>query len=70
MPAPGPVRAGVWDVSGRLVRTLHDGTLRAGIQDLTWDGCGPDGRPVAAGIYWIRIDGSTESTAQRLLVLK
>ncbi|MFN8178619.1 MAG: FG-GAP-like repeat-containing protein [bacterium] len=50
------------DVTGRLVRTLHRGTLAAGRRELLWDGRDAGGHRVAAGVYWIR---ATDGRSQR-----
>ncbi len=55
IPGPGPdVTASVRivDVMGRLVATLHEGTLSHGPHTFTWDGRSSDGKTVPAGIYF------------------
>jgi hypothetical protein len=46
------VQVKVFDVSGRLVRTLADRMFEAGEHTLRWDGTDNDGRPVARGVYF------------------
>lgn len=62
----GPVGARVavklYDVSGRLVRTLFDGLLTTGSRALVWDGTDDDGRAVASGVYLSRA-GSGDACA-------
>jgi hypothetical protein len=65
----------IYDVSGRLVRTLADGQMfKAGNFDraLTWDGLDNGGRQVARGAYFvsIRYANSRFDTAKRMIVLK
>lgn len=45
----------VYDVSGRLVRRLVQGTLGAGPQRFEWDARDGSGRPVPAGVYFFRL---------------
>jgi flagellar hook assembly protein FlgD len=52
----GEVRVGVYDVAGRPVRRLHSGRLDAGRHALSWDGTDQNGRPVASGIYYSRLE--------------
>jgi hypothetical protein len=61
----GPLTITVHDVTGRLVRTLHDGPAPAGRSRFTWDGA--DGRhaPVAAGVYFLRVRGSDGAATVR-----
>ena len=46
----------LYDVSGRLVRTLADGDLAAGEQRLRWDGNDDRGRALASGVYYLRVE--------------
>jgi hypothetical protein len=55
LPRPAAVTLDVFDVSGRLVRTLARGTYVAGPHELTWDGTDGGGRTVAAGVYLYRL---------------
>jgi len=67
---PSTVRArlAIFDVSGRTVRTLVDGTVSAGAQETVWDGADANGSPVASGLYYVRFQAG-EYSATRTLVL-
>ena len=53
LPVQDRVSLKVFDVSGRLVRTLADGQLyKAGEHKLMWDGVDNHGRQVARGVYF------------------
>jgi hypothetical protein len=52
----GRVKLRIYDVSGRLVRTLEDGLVSEGAHELRWDGRNATGRPVASGNYFLRLD--------------
>ncbi|TMQ54693.1 MAG: choice-of-anchor B family protein [Candidatus Eisenbacteria bacterium] len=64
------VRADVFDVQGRLVRTIQDGTLTAGLHVLSWDGSIVGGSRGPAGSYWVRISSEGVTTSSRLVVLR
>ncbi|MBM3306820.1 MAG: carboxypeptidase regulatory-like domain-containing protein [Candidatus Eisenbacteria bacterium] len=70
LPMETQVRLAVYDVSGRLVRTLLDGEIRpAGAHESVWDGRDERGLEVATGVYFARVacaDG--ESTAKLVLI--
>ncbi len=53
----------VYDVLGRRVRQLWQGSLRAGTHRFTWDGHDAAGKAVAAGVYLYRVevDGRVEA---------
>jgi hypothetical protein len=69
LPADSPsVSIDVFDVAGRLVRTLREGPADAGEHDATWDGTGDQGRRVASGVYFVRAQVA-ETTLERKVVL-
>ena len=49
------VRLRVFDLSGRLVRTLRDGPQLPGYHEATWDGTSNGGRAVANGVYYYEL---------------
>ena len=65
----GRVLLQVFDVSGRLVRTLVDAARTEGTYSATWRGDDEAGRPVSSGIYFCRLsaDGATQATKMLLL---
>jgi hypothetical protein len=50
------VRASVYDVRGRLVRTLADHPEEPGSRFLSWDGLDRGGTRAASGLYFIRVE--------------
>jgi cytochrome c peroxidase len=62
------VRLAVYDVTGRLVRSLVDSAVPAGVHAATWDGTDARGARVASGIYFVRLD-TNERTVIRKAVL-
>ncbi len=65
---PGATRLGIYDVAGRLVRTLADGALPAGEQPtLVWDGRNAAGIPVASGVYLLRLESGSTRATHRLI---
>ena len=63
------VSLSVYDVNGREVVVLVDGTHRAGRYQVTWDGRGRQGN-VRAGIYFVRYHGPGVEIVKRLAMLK
>jgi hypothetical protein len=55
LPAGGAVSLGVYDVAGRLVRTLVDEHFAAGRHARAWDGGTDAGVRAAAGMYFVRL---------------
>ncbi len=66
------VKVQIFDVSGRLVRTLADRVFKAGNHPLIWDGSDNSGRLSARGVYFVRSQhADSKFTGQsKLIVLK
>jgi len=66
------VEVKIFDVSGRLVRTLADRMFDAGEHTLRWDGSDNDGRTVSRGVYFTQVKylNSAFSAAKKLTVLQ
>jgi hypothetical protein len=66
---PASVRIGIYDVSGRLVRTLIDGSMAAGSHEVGWNGMNNAGTGVPSGLYFYRMTTSEGFTATRKMIL-
>lgn len=51
MPSAGVIKIAVYDITGKLMQTLHDGFHEAGNYDIYWNGKDLDGNPVPPGVY-------------------
>ena len=51
----------VYDVGGRVVRTLVNGAFDAGEHEVTWDRLDSSGSPVSSGLYFTRVTYSNQS---------
>jgi hypothetical protein len=65
---PGAVRLAVYDVAGRAVRTLVDGTRPAGFHAVVWDGRDDRGASVPSGIYFCRFQAAGVRSEVRKLI--
>jgi hypothetical protein len=69
LPEPATVRVEVYDLAGRRVNTLAEGSWGAGRHTVSWDGRDDRGRALAGGIYFIRLhSGRTELVRRAVLV--
>ena len=66
----GPARLEVFDLQGRLMRTLHDGPLGAGTYQRSFDGRDATGSPLASGVYFCRLASGGQEQVRRMLLLK
>jgi hypothetical protein len=60
----------VFDLQGRLVRTLWHGELAAGAHELRWDGRDDAGFTVAAGTYLARMTSAQHSATIKMVLAK
>ncbi len=68
---PGFIRAILYDMNGRRVRTLKDTPMApAGYHELPIDGRDGAGRPLASGVYFFKVETSEGSEVGRATVLK
>jgi len=66
------VQLRIYDVSGRLVRTLADRSFPAGDHELRWDGADDRGRRLGPGVYFARARyaASGYEDAKKIIVLR
>jgi hypothetical protein len=64
------VRLAIFDLRGRLVRTLLDGTLPAGAGSVIWDGVDESGQVVASGTYLVQLTSGAERAVQKVTLVK
>jgi hypothetical protein len=65
----GHVTLRIYDVAGRLVRTLVDGVQEAGVKSLVWNGANNSGSRVSTGVYFYRLTApGFEQTRKMVLI--
>jgi len=68
---PATVRLQVYSLAGRLVCTLMDGEAAdVGRHERTWWGRDDDGRQVASGVYFYRLEADGHAEAKRMALVK
>jgi hypothetical protein len=67
---PDRITVGVYDVAGRLVRTVADRKFPAGEHTILWDGSDASGSRAGRGMYFVRVrHGETGKEESRKLVM-
>jgi flagellar hook assembly protein FlgD len=60
----------VYDISGRVVRTLADGMAQAGVHTAVWDGRDDAGRSVPSGIYLLRVRSEAGTQTRKMILVE
>lgn len=66
----GRATIAVYDVAGRLVRTLVDGEVDAGEHVAVWDGRTDFGKRAASGVYFVRMEALGFRAVRKAVLLK
>jgi hypothetical protein len=66
----GHVELRIYNVSGRLVRTLVNGPMERERHQLVWDGMDNSGVPVSSGIYFYRLETAGFRDTRKMAVLR
>jgi hypothetical protein len=70
MPQNGRAVVRVYDVSGKLVRTVDDSFREAGPHQVLWDGRSGNGDTVANGVYFVRLETAGDSRTRKVVLLR
>jgi hypothetical protein len=70
LPASGDVTVAVYDVSGRLVRTLERGVRPSGWHSTVWDAGNTRASLSASGVYFVRVKVAGYMETQKIVLLK
>ena len=70
-----PVTIDIYNSTGKLIRTLSQGTLKAGDYSsqsnaIHWDGQNDNGEPVSSGVYFYTINAGNFSATRKMLIRK
>ena len=64
----GRARLSVFDIGGRRIATLADGTYEAGVHSIAWDGRDRAGRLVPSGAFFTRLETDGVALSRALIV--
>jgi endonuclease I len=69
--APQQADLEIYDVYGRLVRTVLDDTpLAAGVHEASWDGTSASGVPLPSGVYFCRLSTPEAAASCEVLLIR
>jgi hypothetical protein len=64
------VALSIYDVAGRLVRTIVDSKLNPGEYSVEWDGTNTEGTAVVPGVYLSKLEAGGVSSAKKLVLVR
>ncbi len=70
LPEPYHVRLSIFSLDGRHVATLQEGSLAAGLHEVTWTGRDARGGQVASGTYIYRLEAGGHNETGRMLLIR
>lgn len=70
IPDHSHVRAVIYDMKGREVNTLINGSLDAGKYDVVWNGQNKSGSSVSGGVYILQVIAGSNTHNQKMILMK
>ena len=70
MAGPGDASLRIYDVSGRLIRSLVEESLPAGTHEFMWNGTNDRGEVAASGVYFYQLVTETLTQTRRMVLLR
>jgi len=70
LPQSGRVSLRVFDLTGRVVRTLVEESATRGFRTVVWNGRDQNGLPVASGLYLVELRAADFHQMRKLMLLK
>ena len=67
---PGRVGVAIYSVTGQKVATLFEGERPSGFGIVEWRGMDGDGKPVAPGLYFCRLEAEGRSLTRKLTMMR
>lgn len=67
---PAEVRLEIFDLRGRHVRRLAEGSFTAGRHEIEWNGTSDAGRQVASGVYFVSLQSDSGIQTQKMTLYK
>jgi hypothetical protein len=70
LPKAGNVEIAIYNMMGRSVRRLKNGTQQAGTYEVIWDGRDDRGMSLGSGMYLVRLKSGEFSSMRKVLLMK
>ena len=70
LPKKGMVSLCIYDITGRLIKTLLKGEKEQGYYRMEWNGCDEQGRKVANNIYFYRLTARAKTITRKMILVR
>jgi hypothetical protein len=70
MAREGRAKIDVFDIEGRLVKSVFQGVAKEGINEAFWNGTNEAGTQVASGVYFYRLRSADEDLSKKMVVVR
>jgi len=70
VPGSAHTTLSIYNIEGRLVKTLLDSDFEGGVKTVTWDGRDARGNPVSSGVYFYRLSAGNDVMTKKMILLK
>jgi len=70
LPERNKATLSVFNLEGKLVKTLVNGVLEAGQNQIAWDGTNSSGNQVASGVYFYSLKAGNSTLTKKMVLLK
>lgn len=70
LPNPGHTNLSIYNVKGQLIKTLVNGSMLHGSQNVVWNGVDNNGNNVTSGIYFYKLTHNGNSETRKMMLLK
>ena len=70
LPQRASVRLEVYDMLGKLVTTLFNGSREAGNWNVEWNGTDRNGQHISSGVYFYRLQAGSFNAVKKMVMLK
>ena len=70
LPKDAMVDITIYDMMGRLVTNLFNGSQAAGYRTIQWNSTNDEGKPVSAGLYFYTIQAGQYRQTKKMLLFK
>jgi hypothetical protein len=70
LPKKTQANLSIYNLEGKLVKTLLNGLMDEGYKKTTWDGINISGNPVSSGVYFYRLKAGNKVLTRKMMLLK